>query len=87
MFSPSSSLRHAPCRDLPKEERDKVFFPIAGNGYKIAKSICGGCLDRDDCLALALSFEVPGEDRYGIWGGLSARERERLVEDAEVQAS
>lgn len=84
MFSPSSTLRHAPCRDLPESERDRVFFPSSGTGYKRAKAICGTCRDRTACRDLALSFEIPGELRYGIWGGLSARERDRLVDETEA---
>jgi hypothetical protein len=79
-LSPASKMQHAPCRELSNKEKDLVFYPKSGTGYKRAKTMCGGCLDKDECLAQALSFEVPGEERYGIWGGLSARERERLVE-------
>lgn len=77
-ISPSSGLLNAACREIPDKEADKIFFPKAGNGHSQAKKICGDCLDRNECLAIALSFEVPGEGRYGIWGGLSARERKRL---------
>lgn len=75
-ISPTSTLLNAACRNLP--EADAIFFPPPGNGHARARKVCGGCLDRDECLAIALSYEVPGEDRYGIWGGLSARERARL---------
>lgn len=36
-----------------------------------AKLICARCPVRTPCLAAALE----AEERYGIWGGLSARER------------
>ncbi len=42
---------------------------------KIAKSICAGCSVKPQCLAHALS--VP--EYYGVWGGLSEGERDRLL--------
>jgi WhiB family transcriptional regulator, redox-sensing transcriptional regulator len=38
-----------------------------------AKLICLRCPVRDDCLEAALTHD----ESYGIWGGLSARERKR----------
>lgn len=84
MFSPSSTLKHAPCRDLSTEETDRLFFSTSGSGYRTAKKICTGCRDKDECLEIALSFELPRE-RYGVWGGLSARERGRLAGDPEEE--
>jgi WhiB family transcriptional regulator, redox-sensing transcriptional regulator len=40
----------------------------------IAKEICLNCAARNACLDHAL--RVP--ERYGVWGGMSAPERERL---------
>ncbi len=39
-----------------------------------AKKICTGCEVRAECLAYALAHD----ERFGIWGGLSERERRRL---------
>ncbi|MDQ6659189.1 MAG: WhiB family transcriptional regulator, partial [Actinomycetota bacterium] len=36
--------------------------------------ICTGCEVRSECLSYALS----NDERFGIWGGLSERERRRL---------
>jgi WhiB family redox-sensing transcriptional regulator len=36
--------------------------------------VCRGCVVRNECLEYAL---VNGE-KFGIWGGLSERERRRL---------
>ncbi|MBU3751599.1 MAG: WhiB family transcriptional regulator, partial [Mycobacterium sp.] len=36
--------------------------------------ICLGCEVRDACLDYALA----NDERFGIWGGLSERERRRL---------
>ena len=51
-----------------------LFFPERGASTREAKSVCAGCEVKDDCLEYAL---VNGE-KFGIWGGLSERERRRL---------
>lgn len=51
-----------------------MFFPERGASTREAKAVCNGCSVRDDCLEYAL---VNGE-KFGIWGGLSERERRRV---------
>jgi WhiB family redox-sensing transcriptional regulator len=51
-----------------------LFFPERGASTKEAKGVCGGCEVRLDCLEYALS----NGEKFGIWGGLSERERRRL---------
>lgn len=51
-----------------------LFFPERGASTREAKEVCRGCTVRLDCLEYAL---VNGE-KFGIWGGLSERERRRL---------
>ena len=51
-----------------------LFFPERGASTKEAKEVCRGCIVREDCLEYALSH---GE-KFGIWGGMSERERRRL---------
>ena len=51
-----------------------LFFPERGASTREAKSVCSNCEVRADCLEYAL---VNGE-KFGIWGGLSERERRRL---------
>ncbi len=51
-----------------------LFFPERGASTREAKSVCSSCEVRVDCLEYAL---VNGE-KFGIWGGLSERERRRL---------
>ena len=50
------------------------FFPERGASTREAKAVCAGCEVRADCLEYAL---VNGE-KFGIWGGMSERERRRL---------
>jgi WhiB family redox-sensing transcriptional regulator len=52
----------------------EAFFPEKGGSTRDAKKVCGACAYRAACLEYAL---VNGE-RFGIWGGLSERERRRL---------
>jgi WhiB family redox-sensing transcriptional regulator len=52
----------------------EAFFPEKGGSTREAKRICLGCEVRDACLEYALA----NDERFGIWGGLSERERRRL---------
>jgi WhiB family redox-sensing transcriptional regulator len=51
-----------------------LFFPERGASTREAKSVCRGCEVRAECLEYALRH---GE-KFGIWGGLSERERRRV---------
>jgi len=50
------------------------FFPDKGHSVAAAKKVCGGCPVKDECLQWALDRD----ERFGVWGGLSERERRRL---------
>lgn len=51
-----------------------LFFPERGASTREAKAVCRGCEVRDDCLEYALA----NGEKFGIWGGLSERERRRV---------
>ena len=51
-----------------------LFFPERGVSTREAKAVCQGCVVRKECLEYAL---VNGE-KFGIWGGMSERERRRI---------
>jgi len=51
-----------------------LFFPERGASTREAKEVCKGCVVRDDCLEFALD----NGEKFGIWGGMSERERRRL---------
>ena len=51
-----------------------LFFPERGASTKEAKAVCKGCVVREDCLEFALQ----NGEKFGIWGGLSERERRRI---------
>ncbi|MCX3058594.1 WhiB family transcriptional regulator [Streptomyces beihaiensis] len=50
------------------------FFPEPGSSVRDAKRICLMCDIRTDCLEYALTHD----ERFGVWGGLSEKERGRL---------
>jgi len=52
----------------------EAFFPEKGGSTREAKKICGSCEVRTHCLDYALA----NDERFGIWGGLSERERRKL---------
>ncbi len=51
-----------------------LFFPERGASTREAKEVCKGCVVRGECLEYALA----NGEKFGIWGGLSERERRRL---------
>ena len=52
----------------------ETFFPEKGGSTREAKRICMQCDVREQCLDYALE----NDERFGIWGGLSERERRKL---------
>ena len=61
-------------RALCAQTDPEAFFPEKGGSTREAKRICAGCEVRSECLEYALEHD----ERFGIWGGLSERERRRL---------
>jgi WhiB family redox-sensing transcriptional regulator len=59
-----------------------LFFPERGASTREAKEVCRGCIVREDCLEYALA----NGEKFGIWGGLSERERRRLRRRRAIQA-
>lgn len=47
------------------------FFPEPGSSVREAKRICAMCELRPACLDYALA----NDERFGVWGGLSEKER------------
>ena len=61
-------------RALCAQTDPEAFFPEKGGSTREAKKICQRCPVRAECLEYALA----NDERFGIWGGLSERERRRL---------
>jgi WhiB family redox-sensing transcriptional regulator len=56
----------------------EVFFPEKGGSTREAKQVCMACPIRVRCAEYALDHD----ERFGVWGGLSERERRRLRHQA-----
>jgi WhiB family redox-sensing transcriptional regulator len=65
-------------RALCAQTDPESFFPEKGGSTREAKKVCTGCEVRAECLEYALAHD----ERFGIWGGLSERERRRLKKAA-----
>ena len=59
-----------------------LFFPERGASTRTAKGICRECAVRAECLEFAI---VNGE-KFGIWGGLSERERRKIRRQRQIAA-
>lgn len=63
---------------LCAQTEPEVFFPDKGGSTAEAKEICGMCQVRVECLDYALRTR----QRFGVWGGVSERERRRMAPGA-----
>ena len=59
----------------------ELYFPEKGASARAAKLVCRGCEVRAECLEHALAH---GEE-FGVWGGLSERQRRALKRGGETQ--
>ncbi|HSJ28820.1 MAG TPA: WhiB family transcriptional regulator [Acidimicrobiia bacterium] len=60
------------CRDIPNESF--VAVRLDSRQERAAKAVCASCMVVDECLAYAITHDVP----YGVWGGLTMAERVRV---------
>ena len=65
-------------RALCAQTDPEAFFPEKGGSTREAKRVCLSCEVRGECLEYALA----NDERFGIWGGLSERERRRVKRHA-----
>jgi WhiB family transcriptional regulator, redox-sensing transcriptional regulator len=56
-------------RALCSQTDPEAFFPEKGGSTREAKRICSRC---------EVEYALRHDERFGIWGGLSERERRRL---------
>jgi len=52
----------------------EAFFPDKGGSSAMAKAVCMRCEVRQPCLQYALDHD----ERFGLWGGKSDRERRAI---------
>lgn len=60
----------ANCRGINPD----LFFPERGELVHEAKAVCAGCVVREECLEDAQLHK----ERFGVWGGMTERERRKL---------
>ena len=60
----------AACRDVDTS----LFFPGPGESLEPARAFCRACGVCEECLTYALDYSLG----FGVWGGLSDRERRRV---------
>jgi WhiB family redox-sensing transcriptional regulator len=53
----------------------EIFHPAEDDDGVAAKEICALCPVREPCL----EYAVGSREKDGVWGGMTARERRRLV--------
>lgn len=61
-------------RGLCRQTDPAIFFPEKGESNLPAKRVCSRCEVKTECLEWALETD----QRFGIAGGLSERERRKL---------
>lgn len=54
---------------------DDWFHDDRSSNYDAAKRVCATCTVRDECL----QFAIDNGERYGVWGGLSPKQRRALA--------
>lgn len=61
-------------RGLCAQTDPEEFYPEKGSTTRHAKAVCAVCPVQAECLDFALA----NNERFGIWGGLSERERRKV---------
>jgi WhiB family redox-sensing transcriptional regulator len=51
-----------------------MFFPDKGGSTVAPKKICATCPVTEQCL----EFAMENDERFGVWGGKTERERRKL---------
>jgi WhiB family redox-sensing transcriptional regulator len=71
LLAPAEWAAHAACREHPEVD----FYPSVHDrpGERAARVVCNACPVRQACL------EAGMDERYGVWGGLTERERLRAA--------
>jgi WhiB family redox-sensing transcriptional regulator len=85
VYAEARTIDGDPARPLEWQEQalcaqtdPESFFPEKGGSTREAKRVCDACPVRVQCLDYALE----NQERFGIWGGLSERERRRMEKRA-----
>jgi WhiB family redox-sensing transcriptional regulator len=60
---------------LCQQADPEIFYPPTAEDAAAAKRVCRNCTVQQECAEFALTRD----DRYGVWGGLTPRERRKLA--------
>jgi len=52
-----------------------IFYPVTDEEADAARAVCAECPVRETCLEHAITVR----EKHGVWGGLTERERRRLI--------
>ena len=69
-LEPQAWVSQSACRNA---DPDELF--VTGAAQNRAKAVCMGCPVRTECLSDALDNRV----EFGVWGGMTERERRALL--------
>jgi len=69
-LEPQAWVARSACRNA---DPDELF--VTGAAQNRAKAVCMGCPVRTECLSDALDNRV----EFGVWGGMTERERRALL--------
>lgn len=64
-------------RGLCAQTDPEIFFPEKGGSTAGAKRVCQSCDVRSECL----DYAIEHQERFGIWGGMSERDRRKLAKE------
>lgn len=81
LFEPGEDLgwqNRAACVGVDPE----LFFPDRTHNTGNAKKVCRQCPVRNQCLGYALRHN----EQFGVWGGLTVRERRQLLKQRRTAA-
>jgi WhiB family redox-sensing transcriptional regulator len=59
------------CRGVDAE----IFYPVTDEEADEARAVCSDCPVIEVCLEHAITVR----EKHGVWGGLTERERRRLI--------
>ena len=80
---PPEWTEDAACKDLTPQKADQLFFPARGHSSDAGRALCSSCPVAQECLNMALEADA----EFGIFGGVSARQRQALVKEQNGGAS
>lgn len=70
LFEAQPWMRLAACRSMDTEE----FYPPRGGDLAGPRAVCAECPVQNECL----NYAIENGDHFGIWGGLSDKQRRKV---------